>query len=598
MNQSTKISLIVGGVLVVLAGVIGITFAYFSTGGVQDTANTFNSGCLNISLTNESTSINLTDAYPITDAEGLETTSYDFTVKNNCNSATNYQINLESLQISLESLNEQVNSLGADYIKVSLSSDTVDNVISILSSNTSVTPSIDNAYESYNLYTDSLDANEEKNYHLKIWVDYDATVEQAASKTYTSKINVIANPETTVVDTLEAQFSIKNTTATATLTENVTSASYCTTTGNICTPSTSATISDNSYTVELEELEEEQIVCTQLNGTSKIICSNGVEVKPLCPEGAEACNTILAGKDILTRDDFSTTVTASSTGTIYYADTSKGRTYYFAGNPTDNWVSFAGFYWRIVRINEDGSIRLIYNGTGTGTTGTSTQLQTSVFNYTYGDNTYVGYMMGLENQCTSGRCEGSSHTSSYSQSVSNRYDSTIKIELDQWYEENLQSHADKISTEAGFCGDRTYVYGNGYGTNTTRYGAYNRLITNKTPSFECTNTADLYTVSSANSGNKALDYPIGLITADEVAYAGGVVGQNNNGYYLYTNQYYWTMSPYRFGGSRARVFRVSSDGLLDDGLVYTARGVRPVINLSPNVTITGEGTSSNPYVVS
>ena len=302
----------------------------------------------------------------------------------------------------------------------------------------------------------------------------------------------------------------------------------------------------------------------------------------------------------LTRNDFSTTVTNTTTGTIYYADTSKGRTYYFAGNPTDNWVSFAGFYWRIIRINEDGSIRLIYNGTGTGTTGTSTQLQTSVFNYTYGDNTYVGYMMGLENQCSSGSCSGSKRTSSYSQSVSNSYDSTIKGVLDDWYEKNLQeNYADKISTEAGFCGDRTYVSGDAYGTSVTDYGAYNRLVTNKTPSFECTNTADLYTVSSANSGNKALDYPIGLITADEVAYAGGVYGQTNNGYYLYTNQYYWTMSPHRVNSSGfASMFNVSSSGNFGIGYVTSARGVRPVINLSPNVTITGEGTSSNPYVVS
>ena len=595
MNQSTKISLIVGGVLIVLAGVIGITFAYFSTGGVQDTANTFNSGCLNISLTNESTSINLTDAYPITDAEGLETTSYDFTVKNNCNSATNYQINLESLQINLESLNEQVNSLNADYIKVSLSSDTVDNVISILSSNTSVTPTIDNAYESYNLYTDSLEANEEKTYHLKIWVDYDATVEQAANKVYSSKINVIANPETTIVDTLEAKFNIEGTTATATLTENVTSASYCTTTGNICTPNTSATITNNTYEVELERNENKQMVCTQLNGTSKIICSDGLDAKKVLLNEAILANATTQ----TTRTDFSTTVEETTTGTIYYADTSKGRTYYFAGNPTDNWVRFAGFYWRIVRINEDGSIRLIYNGTGTGTTGTSTQLQTSAFNYTYGDNTYVGYMMGLANQCTSGSCSGSTRTSSYSQSVSNSYDSTIKGVLDDWYEKNLQSHADKISTEAGFCGDRTYVSGNAYGTSATDYGAYNRLITNKTPSFECTNTADLYTVASSSQGNKALDYPIGLITADEVAYAGGVYGQTNNGYYLYTNQYYWTMSPSYFYGSSAYVFYVGSNGTLDlSNGVNLARGVRPVINLAPNVTITGAGTTSNPYVVS
>ena len=594
MNQSTKISLIVGGVLIVLAGVIGITFAYFSTGGVQDTANTFNSGCLNISLTNESTSINLTDAYPITDAEGLETTSYDFTVKNNCNSATNYQINLESLQINLESLNEQVNSLNADYIKVSLSSDTVDNVISILSSNTSVTPTIDNAYESYNLYTDSLEANEEKTYHLKIWVDYDATVEQAASKTYTSKINVIANPETTVVDTLEVQFSIKGTTATATLTENVTSATYCTTTGNICTPSTSATISNNSYTVELEELEQLQVICTQLNGTSKIICSDGLDAKKVLLNEAILANATTQ----TTRTDFSTTVEETTTGTIYYADTSKGRTYYFAGNPTDNWVRFAGFYWRIIRINEDGSIRLIYNGTGTGTTGTSTQLQTSAFEYTYGDNTYVGYMMGLDNQCPSGSCSGSTRTSSYNQSVSNSYDSMIKGVLDDWYEKNLQSHADKISTEAGFCGDRTYVSGKAYGISITDYGAYNRLYINKTPSFECTNTTDLYTVSSANSGNKALDYPIGLITADEVAYAGGVYGQTNNGYYLYTNQYYWTMSPYRFDGSNAVVFRVNSSGNLNDYYVRSSNGVRPVINLKANTKFQGSGTESDPYVVS
>ena len=272
MSVKKKVIILVVSLIGITGIIIGVSYAFFSIGGVQDTANTFNSGCLNISLTNESTSINLTDAYPITDVEGLETTSYDFTVKNNCNSSTNYQINLESL-------NKQVNSLNADYIKVSLSSDTVDNVISILSSNTSVTPSIDNAYESYNLYTDSLEANEEKTYHLKIWVDYDATVEQAASRVYSSKINVIANPETTVVDTLEAKFSLSDTTLTANLTNNVTSASYCTTTGNICTPSTSATISNNTYTVELEGNGNKQMVCTKLNGTSKVICGNPVEIQ-------------------------------------------------------------------------------------------------------------------------------------------------------------------------------------------------------------------------------------------------------------------------------------------------------------------------------
>ena len=597
MNQSTKISLIVGGVLVVLAGVIGITFAYFSTGGVQDTANTFNSGCLNISLTNESTSINLTDAYPITDVEGLETTSYDFTVKNNCNSATNYQINLESL-------NEQVNSLNADYIKVSLSSDTVDNVISILSSNTSATPSIDNAYKSYNLYTDSLEANEEKTYHLKIWVDYDATVEQAASKTYTSKINVIANPETTIVDTLEAKFNIEGTTATATLTDNVTSATYCTTTGNICTPNTSATISNNSYTVELEELEQPQVICTQLNGTSKLICSNGVEVKPLCPEGAEACNTILAGKNI---DDsrngaITGTLTTNTTGTVYSVADDWGTSYVYAGAPTDNWVSFAGYYWRIIRINGDGSIRMIYAGTSTTEKNEDDQISTSKYNSTYNDNAYVGYMYG------------SRGASSYSATHANTSNSTIKGILDNWYKTNIvdKGHSDKVSTEAGFCNDRKTQSGVesgfgtlGYGTNATTYAPLGRLYQNgwkssQTPSLKCSQIGnDMFTVSGSSKGNHKLTYPIGLITSDEVVLAGGFGGSSNTSYYLHTGGYYWTMSPYYFrSAGHAGVFRVTSDGSFGISYVNSTYGVRPVINLKADITITGEGTSSNPYKVS
>ena len=78
--------------------IIGVSYAFFSVGGSQETANTFTSGCLSISLTAESDSINLTNAYPITDVEGLEGTSYDFTITNNCDSSTNYQINLESLK--------------------------------------------------------------------------------------------------------------------------------------------------------------------------------------------------------------------------------------------------------------------------------------------------------------------------------------------------------------------------------------------------------------------------------------------------------------------------------------------------------------------
>ena len=296
-----------------------------------------------------------------------------------------------------------------------------------------------------------------------------------------------------------------------------------------------------------------------------------------------------------TRTDFSTTVTNTTTGTIYYADTSKGRTYYFAGNPTDNWVSFGGFYWRIIRINEDGTIRLIYQGTSANTTGEGTQIGTSMFAYDnttiYHDNAYVGYMY------EKGKVHGLA------------INSTIKTELDNWYFIYLSRYSQFIDHNVGFCGDRTPSTSNttinnsgGTGPSTvTYYGANIRLSVNKMPSFECPNSSDLYTTGESGQGNQALTYPIGLITADEAWFAGGV-SDNSSNFYLSTNQDYWTMSPFNFRASwsyyYAFVFRVTANGLLDGVTTDSSRGIRPVINLKADVQISqGSGTSTDPYVI-
>ena len=593
MEKKKKKIWIIGGLVLCLVAVIGITFAFFSTGGTQDTANTFTSGCLNIELTDASSSINLTNTYPISDVEGVDTTSYDFTIRNTCDTATNYSINLESL-------NEVSNLLNADYIKVSLSSNTVDNVISKLSDNIVTTPELDGAYEAYTLYTGNLGAHEEKTYHLKLWIDYDATVEQAANKTYLSKINVIANPETSVVDTLEAKFTLDDKILTSSLSNNVTSATYCTTTTNICEPTTPATITNNSYTVELEGNENNQMVCTKLNGTSKVICSNGLEIKLL---GGEY---ILAHySTVLTRTSFSSTVTNTTTGTIYKSANESqydddGEVYYFAGNPTDNWFQFGTnssgqpLYWRIIRINGDGSIRLIYNGPSTAQTGDSTMINTrQAFNTSYNNNMYVGYMY------ESGEVHGLVESSD------------IKKELDEWYLANLSDEAEYLDGNAGFCGDRTSTTTDGgapndtggTGTTTTYYGARYRLNTNKTPTFKCTDEdalkvkQDLYTTNGSSKGNGKLTYPIGLITADEVAYAGGVYNQSNRSYYLYNTAVYWTMSPYSFNGYNAGVLVVYGGGYLFNFNVRSVWGVRPVINIRSDVELTGTGSQNDPFKV-
>ncbi len=290
--------------------------------------------------------------------------------------------------------------------------------------------------------------------------------------------------------------------------------------------------------------------------------------------------------------DFSKTSEEDGTKGLYYTNknTEDNKTvYYFRGAVENNYVKFAGYYWRIIRINEDGSIRLIYQGETIDATGVDATIGESAFNSNNNDNAYVGYMYGTPGSST------------YEETHANINDSTIKTVLDTWYEENLLSYASYIA-DSGFCGDRSIYEGKGtglgYGKNETYYQIYNRLTIIYQPQFVCSQNDDLYTISSSSKGNKALDYPIGLITADEVVFAGGRPSISNDSYYLYLNSYYWTMNPYYFNGSNARVDALYSTGYLSDNSVSGSRCIRPVINLDSNVEITqGDGTISNPYVI-
>jgi len=302
--------------------------------------------------------------------------------------------------------------------------------------------------------------------------------------------------------------------------------------------------------------------------------------------------------NITSRTNFNTAITAQTTGTIYEAEDDDGTTYYFAGNPTDNWIKFAGLYWRIIRINGDGTIRMIYQGSLANTTGTGTQLSNqSVFNSSAYDNMYVGYLYSMYN----GHGLGTK--------------STILVNsLEPWYTSNLSNYAGYIDQNAGFCGDRQSSTSNssingmgGTGTTRTYYGAQIRnsgVSGTKKPTFKCEykdnngTQLDLYTKSGSPKGNQALTVPIGLITNDEAEYAGRGTGSNQN-YYLYTNQNYWTMTPYDFANDLAVVNTIGTDGGIYGNSVNRSYGVRPVINLRADVTFKEgtTGTSTNPYEV-
>ncbi len=286
--------------------------------------------------------------------------------------------------------------------------------------------------------------------------------------------------------------------------------------------------------------------------------------------------------DTTTTIDFSQTSETSSTNGIYMTtNTDTGEAvYYYRGN-VDNHLIFANFCWRIVRTTETGGVKLIYDGVPSNgqcnNTGTATTIGNSAFNANSDDAKYVGYMYGSNIDDTE-----------------NTDDSTIKAMIDAWYEESIVGTDFESQLEdTVFCNDRSYTASGSM----LRFGAYTRLYTNKQPTLMCQESKDGFATSNYN---QALIYPAGLITADEIMYA-GATNEINKLFYLYTGQNYWTMSPYYRTYQQGRYFTqvayLSSVGVLGGGVVGSNFGVRPVISLQPGTSISGAGTAESPFII-
>ena len=285
-----------------------------------------------------------------------------------------------------------------------------------------------------------------------------------------------------------------------------------------------------------------------------------------------------------------------------------GTSYYFRGAVKNNYVQFANKCWRIVRINGDGSVKLVLHNDNTSNASSpcassnnsttaafarySGSSYTSVFNSNYNDNAYIGFMYGATG------------ASDYASTHANTNKSDILKNLETWYTNNLTSYESKLA-DTIWCNDKSTVSGGlGYGTNATDYGAYNRLASTKQPTLKCPNDNNggklsKFTVDDTINGNGDLTYKIGLLTADEIAFAGSIAYTYNRSTYLQENTgttWWWSLSPGIFGGSYAGVWRVRS-GYLGSYGVDNDDGLRPVISLISSTNVTGDGTSENPYVV-
>ena len=370
--------------------------------------------------------------------------------------------------------------------------------------------------------------------------------------------------------------------------------------------STSKTTTENGQVTFYTDLAIDSVSgCTNEISDGKVIVKN-VTSNTTCNINVsymKLYDKLLADKTTRpgARTSFSSVLTTDNTKTLYTSTENGTTVYYFAGNATDNWVKFGknesnqDLYWRIIRTNSDGSVRLLYHGTST--TATDAYIGTSEFNTTYNNPMYVGYMYGTSGSLVNNR--------------TNTNNSTIKTTIDTWYTRNLEAkgYTKYLSTTAVYCNDRSNPAG-GYntGNSTFYYGASTRLDTNKTPSYDCATTEDKFTVDTS-TGNGKLTYPIALMTADEVSFAGGLTWTNAPTWYYYNSAkgsstgstFWWLLSPSAWGGSYAFVFSVggsSYPGYLDYDNVYSSYGVRPAISLKSCIKYsTGDGSAGTPYTI-
>ena len=475
------------------------------------------------------------------DEEGMKSSPYTFTITNQCSSSASYQVNLEVLNTSTLT--------NANYISVMFGNAAPD----LLSSYSTVTPTLSEAQTSYRLMPGYLDPNGSVTYDLRLWIDEDVTADNTDSmnKTFQSKITVVASY----------------------ITETASDYEICV--GRYGEDSTNCQI--------IAEAMSDEGSCPTLNEDGSVVVSN-----------IEGTNSYVCS-----------------------APDNYGNSYYYRGNVTNNYVKFGkneqgqDMYWRIIRINGDGSIRLIYDGTSAHANGEASEdrrTATSVYNSSYNDNAYVGYMYGTPG------------SSSYAETHANTNDSTIKVYLDNWYKRVFSGTSyESYIVDNIFCNDRsllqeepidfqdTHYSQLGYGKEWTAYRWYGDPMAASMgeeyalmltyPNLQCAEQNDQFTVSDEVIGNGALTYPIGLITTDEVYLAGGFAAENYD-YYLYTGDYYWTMSPFHFNYGLAFVRLVSSDGN-GNNFDYVAYlyGVRPTLNLIPDSLKVGSGTAADPYMV-
>ena len=579
-NKKKTLILSMIGLIGLIIVTIGITYAIFTYTKLGTTDNTLTSGTLKFLYTENTgvkTGIKLTNALPISDAQGKaldgDNNVFDFSIE-----ATNTGTEAIPYEVTLRK--KSTSTLKEDYVKVYLTDRTEttekeelepNNFNKLIQTNIDVGNEIEKTIYSGNV--NGGEVSYQKDFRLRMWIDETSNQADINGKEFTAMVNVYSNAK--VISEAEQELRSNADIESITIGDNAL---------------ISVTDKDWNYEIQLDnpdtlklnvipkyaltsvKIEKDNQVITNNSEVNlvggdnfykvKIISANQKNTKEYRINVKVKGPTLLKSeimKNILITSKATLTMPFSTSGDLsgLYSSTLTNTgepTYFFRGIVENNYVSFAGFTWRIVRVNEDGTIRImmqdgINNGAG----------------YAFNKN-HDGYMYMY-----------------YS-------NSEAKTLLDDWYQINIGSNASlvsKVATGAYYCeqAKTKFLSDRISGSATmTVYSSY-------APDFKCT---------TDGNGKGLVNASIGLITYDELIHAGASGKSFVNNFYLHNGDDYFLMSPAGAAVYNAYVWRMGSNSVLCGANVEsgTAMKLKPVINLKTDTLVTGTGTSTDPFVVS
>ena len=570
-NKKKQIIITLIAIISLIVITVGVTYAFFNYAKEGTTDNTIKTGTITFLYTEVSgvgKGISLTEAYPVSDSIGKvqvgEGKVFDFKVTSNIsmNSNIGYQVTARKKTGS---------TLANSAVKVYLTevNGTEQELLLSKYSELSQTDKVDSSkFDERILYEATVPANTanyEKNFRLRMWVSDDTDFSDGSmnDETFTLTVNVYADGKvvTDNLDTTNTLDSITVSDCTLDPVFNSTTTEYsCTVKNNILSVNVNAQATSTKSKVRGIGTKDLSVGVNTL--PIRVIAEDGSEKiynVNVTRKASVASSISILGKKYEVIDAEPTLTTSSNnttdaSGLYASTDTNTGKpTYYFRGNVENNYVNFAGQTWRIVRVNEDGTIRIIMQD---GINNNATYN----FNSNYNNYTYMYYT-----------------------------NSQVKTTLESWYQTNIGSKSNLIKNVIDgnyYCEQAKVKYTDGYTSGNATMTPY----ISYTPDFKC---------SSDANGKGQVNASVGLLSYDEVVYAGGYYEQSNNNYYLYNPSiYWWTMSPVGFSNSYSYAWYIRSAGATSNGNVTGIASLRPVLILSTDTKISsGDGTKENPFVV-